>query len=55
MLNLIERLKEPSTYAGLGGLLALFGVNVQDTAINAISTALAALFGLAAIFMSEKK
>ena len=51
---LISRLKEPSTYAGVSSLLALFGVNISDSKMQSISQALAALAGVAAIFLSEK-
>ena len=51
---LISRLKEPSTYAGVSSLFALFGVNISDSKMQSISQALAALAGVAAIFLSEK-
>jgi len=51
---IISRLKEPSTYAGISSLLALFGVQVSDSKLQSISQALAALAGVAAIFLSEK-
>ena len=51
---IISRLKEPSTYAGVSSLLALFGIQIPDSKLQSISQALAALAGLAAIFMSEK-
>jgi hypothetical protein len=51
---IISRLKEPSTYAGVSSLFALFGVNISDSKMQSISQALAALAGVAAIFLSEK-
>ena len=51
---LISRLKEPSTYAGVSSLFALFGVNISDSKMQSISQALAALAGVAAILLSEK-
>jgi hypothetical protein len=51
---IISRLKEPSTYAGLSSLTALFGVHISDAKMQSISQALAALAGVAAIFISEK-
>jgi hypothetical protein len=51
---IISRLREPSTYAGVSSLLALFGVQVSDAKLQSISQALAALAGVAAIFLSEK-
>jgi hypothetical protein len=52
---IISRLKEPSTYAGISSLFALFGVQVSDSKMQGISQALAALAGVAAIFLSEAK
>ncbi len=52
---IISRLKEPSTYAGASSLLALFGIQIPDSKMQSISQALAALAGVAAIFMSEAK
>ena len=51
---IISRLKEPSTYAGVSSLFALFGVNISDSKMQSISQALAALAGVAAILLSEK-
>jgi hypothetical protein len=52
---IISRLKEPSTYAGVSSLMALFGIQIPDSKLQSISQALAALAGVAAIFMSEAK
>lgn len=49
---ILARAKEPSTYAGLAGLALAFGLNDSEWA--AVSTALAAVFGAIAVFVSEK-
>ena len=49
----LSRLKEPSTYAGLSALALTLGLSGEQWA--AISTAVAGLAGLAAVFLSEKK
>ena len=48
---LLNRLKEPSTYAGLAGLALAFGLS--DAEWTAISAAVAGLAGVAAVFLSE--
>ena len=48
---LLARLKEPSTYAGFAGLALAFGLS--DVQWAAISTAVAGLAGVAAVFLSE--
>lgn len=48
---LLTRLKEPSTYAGFAGLALAFGLS--DVQWAAISTAVAGLAGVAAVFLSE--
>lgn len=50
--KIANRLKEPSTWAGLGILAALFGIPAEH--INAVTQAGAALAGAVAIFMPEK-
>lgn len=50
---LLSRLKEPSTYAGLSALALAFGLS--DAQWAAISTAVAGLAGVAAVFLSEHK
>jgi hypothetical protein len=54
MSNLIKRLREPSSYAALTGVLALIGVNVDPGLMQNVSTALAALAGVAGFFLGEK-
>ena len=48
---LVNRLKEPSTYAGFAGLALAFGLSDAEWA--AVSTAVAGLAGVAAVFLSE--
>lgn len=49
---LVNRLKEPSTYAGVASLALAFGLS--DVQWEAISAAVAGLAGLAAVFLMEK-
>lgn len=50
---LIERLKEPSTYAGLGGMFVLLGTSQEqfDTYVAGVS----GVFLFLSILLSEKK
>jgi hypothetical protein len=48
----LNRLKEPSTYAGLSGLALALGVSGELYA--AASTALAGVAGLIAVLLSDK-
>lgn len=51
-MNFIKaRLKEPSTYAALAAILAMFGVHVDAGALQSVFTAAAGLSGLAGMFM----
>jgi hypothetical protein len=50
---LLGRLKEPSTYAGFSALA--LAVGLSDVQWAAISTAVAGLAGVAAVFLSEQK
>lgn len=49
--QLISTLSQPSTYAGLAGLAIAGGVT--EPKYNAITTALATVFGVAAVVMNE--
>ena len=51
---LLARLKEPSSYAGAGALIAAAGIHVNDAVVQAAIQALVALAGLAAVLMPEK-
>jgi VanZ family protein len=52
---LIDRLKEPSTYTGLGTLLAAFGLHFSDTQVSAIVSLSLAIGGLLSVFLPEGK
>ena len=48
---LVNRLKEPSTYAGFAGIALAFGLS--DTEWATVSTAVAGLAGVVAMFLAE--
>jgi uncharacterized membrane protein YuzA (DUF378 family) len=48
---LLNRLKEPSTYAGFAGVALAFGLS--DAEWSVIATAIAGLAGVAAMFLTE--
>ena len=54
MNAILSRFKEPSSYAALTGVLALVGINVDPGLMQQISTAAAALAGIAGFFLKEK-
>ena len=52
---IIDRLKEPSTYAGIAGLLALLGKHVDPVKYDAVvNVGVAVGYGLT-VALSEKK
>ncbi len=51
---LLARLSEPSSYAGLGALLALAGWNLSDTALGVVVQFLAAGCALLALGLKER-
>jgi sulfite exporter TauE/SafE len=51
---LLARFSEPSSYAGLGALLALLGWNLTDSVLAQLAQALAALCGLIALVLRER-
>jgi hypothetical protein len=51
---LAARLREPSTYAGLGAILAAAGVHPSQALLSAGINAAVALAGLAAVLIPEK-
>ena len=55
MQALLNRLKEPSTWAGLGVLLSLFGVKVLPEQLTAIVGVVTAICAALAVFLPEKK
>lgn len=55
MNGLVERLKEPSSWAGLGGLLAMVGVSLDPGVLHGLSLVGAGLAWVAAFLMPEQK
>lgn len=51
---IIDRLHEPSTYAGVFGMLAAFGVAVKPELADAIIAAGVGVTGLALVLLKEK-
>jgi hypothetical protein len=55
ILNLVlGKLKEKSTWAGLGTIVALVGLKIDPAQFAAISTAVIALIGVYEVFRKEK-
>ncbi len=54
MKYLLDRLKEGSSWAGLGGLLLAFGVNIDAELLQQISTVGAAIAGAIAFALRDK-
>jgi hypothetical protein len=50
---LLDRAKEPSTYAGLSGLALAFGLTEAEW--QAIATAAAAVFAAVAVVIAERR
>jgi len=55
MQFLLQRLKEPSTYAGLGILLSAFGIVVPAELLGYGVQIVTGAAGVAAILLAEKK
>lgn len=51
MTYLLARMKEPSTYAALAALLAIFGFNADPGLIQSVASVGVAVSGLAAMLM----
>ena len=51
---LLARFSEPSSYAGLGALLALFGWHLSDTLLGQLAQLLAAGCGFLALCLKER-
>lgn len=51
---IIDRLKEKSTWAGLGTIVALVGLKVDPEQLSAISAAVIGLIGVFEVFRKEK-
>lgn len=52
-MNLLQRMREPSTWAGLSALGMLFGLN--STEVESITGVMIALSGAAAVLLPERK
>lgn len=55
MQYIVNRLKEPSTYAGLAAVLAAFGLNVDPGIMQAAIAVATGLAGLASVLIAEKQ
>lgn len=51
---LLLRMREPSTMAGLGAILAAVGINIPEDMMQHIVTAVGALAGIGGMLMREK-
>ena len=51
---LLARFSEPSSYAGLGAVLALLGVHLANSDLAEVTQVLAAACGLAALLLKER-
>lgn len=54
LLSLIERFKEPSSWAGIGGLLVLFNINLDPGLLDKITVVAAGVAWIVAFFLKEK-
>ena len=52
--TLLNRAKEPSTFAGLGGVLMACGISLPEEAIGSITTIVGGVAALASMFMKER-
>jgi len=50
----VARLKEPSSYAGVGALLAAAGIHVDNSVVEAGIQVLVSVVGLIAVLLPEK-
>ena len=51
---LLARFSEPSSYAGLGAVIALVGFHLSDTEFGAVTQFVAAGCALAALLLKER-
>lgn len=54
LLGLVEKFKQPSSWAGIGVIAGTVGLNMGDATIQAVSLIGAGVAGLIAVFLSEK-
>ena len=50
----VDRLREPSSYAGFGAVLATAGIHVDDSIVQAVIQVLVSVAGLIAVLMPER-
>jgi len=55
MNYLVDRLREPSSYAGLAALMGIFGLQVAPEAWTMVIQVLTGVAGLAAFFMKDRE
>ena len=55
MRGLLDRLKEPSTWAGLSVILGVFGVKFAPEQLTAVIGVVTAVCAALAVFLPEKK
>jgi hypothetical protein len=51
---IVARLKEPSSYAGLGALLAAAGIHVDNSILDAVIQVMVSVAGLIAVLVPER-
>ena len=51
----LRRMREPSTFAGLGGLLAAVGISLPAEAMTSVITIVGGVAALASMFMRDQK
>ena len=51
---LLQRLREPSTMAGLAGLLAAVGISIPGEMVTQITVVVGGIEGIASMLMKEK-
>ena len=54
LVYLLARFSEPSSYAGLGAMLALLGWNLPETVLSQLIQGLAAACGLLALVLKDR-
>ncbi len=51
---LLNRLREPSSMAGIAGLLAAIGISLPENMVTEITVVVGGLAAIASMFMAEK-
>jgi hypothetical protein len=54
-LYIFSRLREPSTYAALTGLLTVFGTQLDPGTWDSLVNGFAVIFGILGVFVAEAK